>query len=190
MLDRMGAGSDSIADLSSLERAVAEAEQGGETARSSRGPGGPGPPPLAAFGLVLHHDGSWTHEGQPFRNRRLREKFDRSVRYLPDEGEYVVQIGRFRGLVEVEEAGFFVRELDPEGGTVSLSDGSTEPLEVDSLRLSERDGALLCRVKRALVAEGLPARFSHSAQADFMNAVSDSGDEVELGGGRIPLPPL
>ena len=44
----------------------------------------PGPPPLRPFGLVLHHDGSWTHEGVPLLNRRLRAAFDRAVRYLPD----------------------------------------------------------------------------------------------------------
>ncbi len=147
-------------------------------------------PPLRPFGLVLHHDGRWSHEGQPFTNRRLRELFDRSVRYLVEEGVYVVQVGRFRGLVEVEEAGFFVRGLDVEAGRVTLSDGSSEALEVGSLRSSPRDGALLCSVKRALVPAGLPARFSHSAQADFMNAVVDAGDSVVLAGRSLRLPDL
>ena len=31
-----------------------------------------GPPPLRPFGLVLHHDGRFTHEGEPILNRRLR----------------------------------------------------------------------------------------------------------------------
>ena len=34
------------------------------------------PPPLRPFGLVLHHDGSWSHEGVPIRNARLRTAFD------------------------------------------------------------------------------------------------------------------
>ena len=78
-----------------------------------------GPPPLRPFGLVLHHDGSWTHEGQPILNRRIREKFDGSVRYLPEQGKYVVQIGRFRGEIEVEEAGFFVRDSNVEVVTLN-----------------------------------------------------------------------
>jgi hypothetical protein len=73
----------------------------------------PGPPPLRPFGLVLHHDGRWSHEGVPIRNRRLRAAFDRSVRYLPDASVFVVQLGRFRGQIEVEEAAFFVRAFDP-----------------------------------------------------------------------------
>jgi len=139
-----------------------------------------GPPPLAPFGLVLHHDGRWTHEGQPVRNRKLRALFDRSVRYLTDEGKYVVQVQRYRGEIEVEEAAFFVREFDAESGEVALSDGEREALDITTLEPSERDGALLCRVKFELAAGGLPARFSHAAQAEFMNAVEAGGEHAAI----------
>ena len=92
-----------------------------------------GPPPLKPFGLVLHHDGRWAHEGLPLKNRKLREAFDRSVRYLAEEGKYVVQLAHFRGQIELEEAGFFVRDFDSESGEIALSDRSREPLEVNSL---------------------------------------------------------
>ena len=151
-----------------------------------------GPPPLVPFGLVLRHDGAWVHEGQPFRNRKLRALFDRSVRYLPEEGKFVVQVQQYRGEISVEEAGFFVRAFDPAAGSMSLSDGSEERLDVSTLRASERDGALLCRVKRDLVRGGLLARFHHAAQAEFMNAVeaSDEGTAVRIAGKLQPLPPL
>jgi hypothetical protein len=165
-----------------LERAIEQANEPGMAASA--------PPPLRPFGLVLHHDGHWTHEGQLFSNRRLRDLFDRSVRYLAEEGAYVVQVGRFRGFVEVEEAGFFVRSLEVEQGKVVLSDGSREALDVGSLRTSPRDGALLCSVKKELVPGGVPARFSHSAQADFMNAVEEAGDSVVLGARKERLPEL
>jgi len=139
-----------------------------------------GPPPLRPFGLVLHRDGRWSHEGQPIRNRRLREHFDRSVKYLPEEGEYVVTLGHFRGQIEVEEAGFFVREIDLARGVLRLSDGSESPLEVASLHPSPADGALLCRVKRELVPEGLLARFTHAAQADLLTAVEETADGPRL----------
>ena len=153
---------------------------------------GAGPPPLRPFGLVLHHDGSWTHEGQPILNRRIREKFDGSVRYLPEEGKYVVQVGRFRGEIEVEEAGFFVREVDLDRAGVILSDGSRDALDLESLRVSELDGAYLCSVKRELAPGGLPARFTHAAQAELLTAV-DEGEEgpvIRLGGRLRPMPPL
>jgi hypothetical protein len=171
--------------VAELAAAVAQGED------PNRATSGPGPPPLRSFGLVLHHDGSWSHEGIGFRNRRLADKFDRSVRYLPDEGRvYVIQIGRFRGLIDVEEAGFFVWELDLATGSARLSDGSREDLDVSALVTSERDGALLCRVKRNLAPEGLLARFVHSAQADFMNAVDESGENIVMAGKLVPLPDL
>jgi hypothetical protein len=148
------------------------------------------PPPLVPFGLVLHHDGRFTHEGHPIANRKLRECFDRGVRFLPDEGKYVVQLAHFRGEVEIEEAGFFVRSFDEETGMLSLSDGDEERLAVASLRVSPIDGALLCTVKRALTGEGLPARFHHAAHAALLNAVAEDGEALRVGGVREPLPDL
>jgi len=150
----------------------------------------PGPPRLAPFGLVLHRDGRWTHEGAPILNRKLRAAFDRGVRYLPEEGVYVVQLGRFRGQIELEEAGFFVTGFDAAGGCVRLSDRSEEPLEVASLRPSSHDGALLCTVKRGLVPDGLPARFFQAAQAELLAAVEDTaeGPAVLMAGRPHPLP--
>ena len=58
---------------------------------------------------MLHRDGRWTHEGHPVTHAKLREHFDRSVVYLPDEAKYVVTLRHFRGEIEVEEAPFFVR---------------------------------------------------------------------------------
>ena len=169
-----------------------------EPATSARGESqtsegeGAGPPPLRPFGLVLHHDGSWTHEGQPILNRRIREKFDGSVRYLPEEGKYVVQIGRFRGEIEVEEAGFFVRDVDLARGGVVLSDRSRDALDLESLRVSELDGAYLCTVKRELVPGGLPARFTHAAQAELLAAVEETeeGPVIRVEGGLQRMPPL
>jgi hypothetical protein len=151
-----------------------------------------GSPPLRPFGLVLHHDGSWTHQGQPIVNRRIRDKFDGSVRYLPDEGKYVVQVGRFRGEIEVEEAGFFVRDVDLARGEVALSDRSRDGLDLGSLRVSELDGAFLCTVKRELVPGGLPARFSHAAQAELLCAVDDGvdGPVIRIEGRSQPMPQL
>ncbi|MDG2050628.1 MAG: hypothetical protein P8M78_10740 [Myxococcota bacterium] len=150
-----------------------------------------GPPPLHPFGLVLHRSGTWSHEGQPILNRRLRERFDRSVVYLPDEQSYIVQIGRFRGLIEVEETGFFVREVDLVQGEVSLSDGTRDALDVSKLTLSPWDGALVARVKTSLDAQGLPARFFHGPQAELLSAVdfSEQGEVgVRIAGGWSLLP--
>jgi hypothetical protein len=147
---------------------------------------GSGPPPLRPSGLVLHHDGRWSHEGQPVRHARLRAVFDRSVRFIPEEGGegtpgvFVVQVGRFRGAIEVEEAAFFVRAVDVGTGLLSLSDGSREVLDPGSLRVSPRDGALLCTVRRDGVPAGLAARFSHAAQAELLLAAEEMGRGLVL----------
>jgi hypothetical protein len=151
-----------------------------------------GPPPLAPFGLVLHRDGRWSHEGVSITHPKLRAAFDRSVRYLRDEGVYVVQLGRFRGQIEVEEAAFFVRGFDAGSGRLDLSDGSSEVLEPSSLRAAVQDGALLCTVKRGLVSGGLPARFRHAAQAELLAAVEETSDgpKLRIGGTLRDLPEL
>ena len=92
-----------------------------------------GPPPLRPFGLVLCHDGQFLHEGQPIANRRLREHLERSVEYLVEEQKYIVRLGHFRGQIDVQEAGFFVRAIDLETGRISLSDGTTEPFVLEDL---------------------------------------------------------
>ncbi|UCE84851.1 MAG: hypothetical protein JSU66_10875 [Deltaproteobacteria bacterium] len=158
--------------------------------RAAAGPRS-GPPPLRPFGLVLHRDGRWSHEGEPIRNRRLRALFDRSVRYLPEERAYVVQVGRFRGQIEIEETGFFVRALDAASGEIALSDRSRERLDPATLTVSPADGALLCRVKRALAPpHGLPARFTQAAQAELLHAVEETpeGPALRLAGRLAPLP--
>ena len=156
------------------------------------GAGRLGPPPLRPFGLVLHHDGRWSHEGVPILHRRLREVFDRSVRFLPAEDRYVVQLGQFRGQIEVEEAAFFVRDFDAKTGRIGISDGSSERLDAATLRASPRDGALLCAVKQDLVSGGIDARFSHAAQSELLHAVEETpeGERLRVGGALLPLPGL
>ncbi len=142
---------------------------------------------------MLHHDGRWTHEGQPITHPKLREHFDRSVVFLPDEGEagkYVVTLRHFRGELIVEEAGFFVRTFDSSSGRITLSDRSVEELDPATLDVSLRDGALLCRVKRDLAPDGLLARFEHAAQADLLHAVEerDGSFGLDFGGQWRPIP--
>ncbi len=158
----------------------------------------PGPPPLRPFGLVLHHDGRFTHEGQPIRHPRLRRHFEGHVAWLPEQRVFVVHLGRFRGLLEVEEAAFFVRTVDLRRGTLRLRDGAEEPLRPQTLSLSPRDGALLCRIRPELAPaeDGLLARFDRGPQAELFAAVEEgpAGFALRLGPPgaprRVPLPEL
>jgi hypothetical protein len=143
-----------------------------------------GPPPLRPFGLVLHHDGCWIHEGRPVTHAKLRRHFDRNVKFLPDERKFVVTLRHFRGEIDVEEAAFFVRGFDPQTGRIALSDQSVETLDAATLTASPIDGALLCRVKRDLAPEGLLARFEHAAQAELLHAVEEAPGGMRLRIGR------
>jgi hypothetical protein len=113
------------------------------------------------------------------------------VRFLPVERAFVVQLGRFRGQIEVEEAAFFVRDFDAATGALRLSDGSSEPLDPATLAASPRDGATLCRVKRALAPAGLLARFTQAAWAELAAALEgpDDAPRLRLAGRSAALPP-
>lgn len=154
-----------------------------------------GPPPLTPFGLILHHDARWSHEGHAIANDKLRCHFDRSVKFLPDEGEegkYVVTLRHFRGEIVLEEAGFFVTSIDLELGRVALSDRSDDVLDIASLRSSPIDGALLCKVKHDIAPGGLDARFMHAAQAELLAAAEETEDgfAVRVGSELCRLPDL
>ena len=87
--------------------------------------------------------------------------------YLPDERKYVVTLRHFRGEITVEEAAFFVRAFEPGTARIALSDRSEETLDPATLAPSPIDGALLCRVKRALAPRAVCSRASrHAAQAE------------------------
>jgi len=151
-----------------------------------------GPPPLRPFGLVLHRDGRWSHEGVPIAHPRLRAAFARSVRYLPEERKYVVQLGRFRGQIEPEEAAFLVTAYDATAGRLQLSDGTSEPLDPETIEASPFDGAWLCRVKPHLEEGGLLARFTQAAWAELLHASEERAGRVLLrvGDAHLPVPRL
>jgi hypothetical protein len=119
------------------------------------------------------------------RNTRLQAAFRRGVRFLDEEGVWVVQIGRFRGAIEIEDTAFFVDLYESETGILLLSDRSREPLRVETLR-SGLDDALYCTVR-----ERFAARFTHAAQAELLHH-AEQGAEGEIllrvGERRILLP--
>ena len=125
-----------------------------------------GPPPLRPTGLILRRDGTFEHEGVRVTHPKLHRAFLRGVRFLDDEGVWIVQLGRFRAQIEVEEIPFWVVAYDPATGAVQLTDGSTEPLAWETLEMDSDDGVLRCRVKGRF-----PARFTRTGQAHLLDAL-------------------
>ncbi len=118
------------------------------------------------------------------RNVRLQRAFRRGVRFLEAEGVWVVQIGRFRGAIEVEDTALFVDLYDADSGLVWLSDGTREPLRAETLRAGA-DGAFSCEVR------GFRARFTHAAQAELLAHVEEAGGRLclRVGARSVVLPP-
>jgi hypothetical protein len=94
------------------------------------------------------------------------------VRFAEAERTFVVQIGPFRGWLDVEDTAFFVDAYDAETGEVDVSDRTREPLDAASL-VADADDALRCTVKRRFA-----ARFTRTAQAELLAA-------LELEDGRV-----
>ncbi len=77
----------------------------------------PGPPPLRSLGLVLHRDGRFTHEGHADSQRRECARPSSAVcTSCPPRASTSCRLGHFRGQLDVEECGFFVRGVDLASG--------------------------------------------------------------------------
>jgi hypothetical protein len=117
---------------------------------------------------------------------RIHRALLRGVRWAGESLGFIVQIGHFRGQIDVEDTAWFVTAYDPEQGTIDLTDGSSEPLEAASLGF-DADGVLRCRVKGRF-----PARFTHAGQAHLLDALEVREDVAYLRAGSdwVPAPGL
>ena len=125
------------------------------------------------------------HEGQRVTHPGLYRAFLRGVRFAAEEGVFVVQLGHFRGQIEVEDTPWWVILYDAERGEIELTDRTREPLAVETLEC-DPDGALRCTVKSRF-----SARFTRAGQAELLHAVEESADGwvLRAGTSRLLLPP-
>jgi hypothetical protein len=146
----------------------------------------PGPPPLRPTGLLLRRDGTFEHEGIRVSHPKLHDVLLRGVRFLEEEGVWIVQVGRFRGQIEVEEIPFWVVAYDPRAGAIQLTDGTEEPLRAETLTV-DADHVLRCTVKGRF-----PARFTQTGQAHLLDALEARGDRwvLRLGDRLATVPGL
>jgi hypothetical protein len=135
---------------------------------------------------VLRRDGSFWHEGVRVTHPRLHEAFLAGVRWAEAEGTFIVQLGVFRGWLEVEDTAFFATAYDAQSGELELSDRSHERLAAETLAI-DPDQVLRCTVKGRFA-----ARFTRAAQAHLLDAVERDGDVlvVRAGDARLPAPGL
>ena len=128
---------------------------------------------------------SFWHEGARVSHPKLHAAFLRGVRFLEEEGVFVVQLGHFRGQIDVEDNAWWVVSYDAASGCIELTDRSREPLDVASL-IAGADASLSCTVKTRF-----PARFTHAAQSILLNELDLDGAEPRLrvGCDWVALPP-
>jgi uncharacterized protein len=144
------------------------------------------PPPAGSSRestIVLDQSGRFWHEGQLVSHPGLQRGFASWLRRHPDDGRYILCNGYDWTYLRVEGTPFFVHGLRAEGETLllTLSDGSVEPLEADTLRVGP-DEALVARVKQG----AFEARFTPAAQAALVPYVAESpaGEPLLALGGR------
>ncbi len=127
---------------------------------------------MRPLGLVLRSTGRFWHQGAEVTNARLHRAFLRGVRWAEPEGTFIVQIGHFRGWLDVEDVAFWVTSYDEASGEVELSDGSCEVLDAESLSV-DSDEVLRCIVKQRF-----PARMTRTAQGHLLNSVEVQEDRA------------
>jgi hypothetical protein len=96
----------------------------------------------------IDRDGAWHHEGVEVTHPGVLRNLFANLRVEGDA--HYLAIGPARVPVAVEDTPFVVVRVEVEAGTgradIRLTDGSTEPLAVDTLVLDAR-GVPYCRVK-------------------------------------------
>jgi hypothetical protein len=119
--------------------------------------------------LRFDKEGKWYHQGVEITHERTLKLFSRSLR-KDSQGRYLIAIGKEWGYVEVEDAPFLVKYLDyhppteTEGAyfTILLNDGSTETLDLKTLRVG-KNNVLYCKVKK----REYRARFCRASYYEF-----------------------
>lgn len=108
--------------------------------------------------LAINKDGEWLHEGQEITHPGIVADLQGNLRR--DDSGYFVQAGPIRIPVEVADAPFVVVRVEARGDDLrlTLNDGSDEPLDPATLRLSRAE-VPYCRVKGGR----FEARFSRAA---------------------------
>ncbi len=134
---------------------------------------------IANAKLKFASDGQWYADNEPVLHKRLAALFSRYLRRKPGGGGYEIWIDeRYHDDVEVEDTPYVVvgvHAIDSHF-TVQLNDGSTEPLEVNSLHIGSGN-VLYCRVKGSTER----ARFLRSAYYQLAEFIED------VGGGQYRL---
>lgn len=128
--------------------------------------------------LRLDREGRFWHDGARVEHPGMQRAFASWIDLHPDDGRFILTNGWDWTYLTVEDVPFFVKAVGIDGASVSvtLSDGSVEPMDARSLRVGERDAVYL-RVKGGR----FEARFMPEAQTALAPLlIEGAGGELEL----------
>jgi hypothetical protein len=109
---------------------------------------------------------------------RLLRALRGGVCWAEAERTFVVQLGHFRGWLDVEDTAFWVDAYDAASGEIALSDRTSESLDAETLS-ADADDCLRCTVKQRF-----PARFTRSAQAELLASIDVEDGQVAVRAGH------
>ena len=140
----------------------------------------PPPFPLSRETRIrLDKDGVFWVEGQRLGHPGLQEAFARWIGVDPETGRYILSNAINWAFLTVEDAPYLVRGIDADG-VLTLSDGTTEPLDARTLRIDE-DDVPYCDVKGGK----MPARFAKAAAIALLDGARVAADGLYRGEQKI-----
>jgi hypothetical protein len=135
-------------------------------------------------GLRLDREGRFFHQGTPIEHARTLAVLHQGL-HRADDGRWATRIGKDWAYVEVEDAGRFVRRIEPRGSLLHAQLATGEWVELDPATLAAgAEDALYVRLQ-----DHERARLTRAAQLSLAPFVEQSGDafELHLSGGVFPI---
>jgi hypothetical protein len=141
--------------------------------------------------IRLDARGAFWHEGARVEHGGLAAALHRWIARHPDDGRYILTNGYDWTYFTVDDVPYFVQSvrLDAGGAEVTLSDGSSERLRPETLRVGS-DDVLRVQVKFGVGGGPFDAKFARHAQTALEPALvetSDGGVGIAIGGRVFPL---
>jgi len=140
--------------------------------------------------IRLDSEGRFWHDEQLVEREDMNRVFSAWITRHPDDGRFILENGYDWTYFTVEDVPYFVRSLSidnedaPKEALANLSDGTSEPLRLESLTLGARD-ALYCSVKDG----AFEARFMPAAQLGLTPLLVEHGlgFALQLNGTVFPI---